>query len=283
MAWNNRLTVYLVLLRVLGMLLITTALMLEARPLVERLGMKALGGSFPVYENADMRLVVTGVGPLRASAATGWALGRFPDIHAAVNIGFCGALPSVAPLHQWRLILSVRDQPSGRLYIPDILFQHAFEEAELLSVPKVVRKPLDWRGVVDMEGSAFFEAGRQMLALHRMVILKWVSDPLTGTIDPEHTQARFAESIEELLPFLRDWYAWTQQDPAHEDPQLLALCEARLRLTATQRAFLRKWLLGYECRGGSREIVEGCLPDQLPKTRKENAVIFNQLRHALKG
>ena len=268
------------------MLLITTALMLEARPLVARLGLRSRQEAIPVYENATIRLVVTGTGPLRAAAATGWAFGRFGDIRAAMNVGFCGALPSVAGLHEWLCIHSVRDQQTGRVLIPEILYQHPFPEAPLLTVPQVVREPLDWDGAVDMEGAAFFEASRQHLPLHQLVILKWVSDPLTGRIDPAATEAAFTLGLEALMPFMEAWVEGIREPARERDPALsalLALCGERLRLTATQRAFLEKWLRGYALRGGTAAALADCLPQEPPKTRRENTQHFDRLRDALKG
>lgn len=268
------------------MLLITTALMLEARPIVARLGLRSRREVLPVYESGTIRLVVTGTGPLRAAAATGWALGRFGEIRMAMNVGFCGALPHVAGLHQWIWAHSIRDQQTGRLSIPEIPYAHPFKEAPLLTVPRVVREPLDWDGAVDMEGAAFFEAARQHLPLHELVILKWVSDPLTGRIDPVATEAAFAKGLGELVPFMESWLETRRTEETEAVPMgqdLMALCTQRLRLTATQQAFLGKWLQGFAMRGGTAATLADWLPPAPPRTRRENTDHFARLRDALKG
>lgn len=267
------------------MLLITTALMLEARPIVARLGLRSRREVMPVYESSTIRLVVTGTGPVRAAAATGWALGRFGDTRSAINVGFCGALPHVAGLHQWIWAHSIRDQQTGRLSIPEMPYEHPFTEAPLMTVPRVVREPLDWDGAVDMEGAAFFETARQHLLLHELAILKWVSDPLTGHIDPIATEAAFAEGLGELVPFLEAWLEThgTAAEAVPTGQDLMDLCVERLRLTATQRAFLGKWLQGYAMRGGTAAALADCLPPAPPTTRKENTIHFARLRDALKG
>ena len=120
------------------MILVTTALMLEARPLRDQLGLKALGNEpFPVFASDDTVLVVTGTGSLKASAATAWAFARFHGITGAFNLGLAGAAEGVSPLYQWHVIHTIRDQSNGRLYIPDVLVNHGYPEAALLTVGKV--------------------------------------------------------------------------------------------------------------------------------------------------
>lgn len=264
------------------MLLVLTALMMEARPLAAAFGLRARQAPYPVYESDSMRLVVSGTGPLRASAATGWAMGEDPSIEAAVNIGFCGAAPEIASLHQWCLVHAIRDKQTGRLLVPDILYRHPFHEAPLMTVPQVVQEPINWNGLVDMEGAGFFEAARHHLATDRLMLLKWVSDPLTGRIDVEKTTSAFEAGLEPVANFVRAWMETfnTASDAPGED--LLDLCQERLRLTSTQWAFIKKWLRGYALRGGTAEALLKYLPEEKPPTRKQNTHHFSLLRDALK-
>jgi hypothetical protein len=193
-------------------------------------------------------------------------------------------MASVAPLHHWLLIHSVRDGQTGRLLIPDILYRHPFAEAPLMTVPKVVREPIAWMGAVDMEGAGFLEAARQHLPAHRVAILKWVSDALTGEIDKAATAAAFAETVGPVLAFIKEWEAMPVEQQT--DSAALAmgeLCMERLRLTATQRAQLTRWVQGYARRGGTAAGLLAVLPERPPSTRRENTVQFSRLRDALKS
>jgi hypothetical protein len=266
------------------MMLLTTALMLEARPLVRRLGLCAQDKTaFPLYAGKDLFLVVTGTGPLKAAAATGWAMARCPEIRRVVNIGFAGADPEVAPLHSWYYIHSIRDQGSGHLLVPDILRRHPFPEISLLTVPKIVHGPLDWPGLVDMEGSGFFEAARRFIAPDRIALLKWVSDPLSGRIDPVATEAAFEQGLDPVLDFLRNWPA---EAAATNDTGVEALLKEigeRVRLTRTQTEFIVKWTTGFIARGGDAQRVRAVLPGQVPKTKEENKRVFAELTDVLKN
>lgn len=266
------------------MMLITAALMLEGRPLADRLGLRALGEEpWPVFASPEMALVVSGTGPMNAAATTGWAMARFPGIRAALNIGFCGAAPEVSGLYQWHCVSSIRDRATGRLSLPDLLWQQPFPETPLLTVSTVVRKPVEWKGLVDMEGSGFFEAVRRFLGPDRIALLKWVSDPLSGTVDPEALRARFTESLEPVERFIRDWPAVRESVASPRGGELFIEINRRLRLTRTQQAFLRKWIDGYVLRGGDPERLRSVLPERPPPARSANAACFQSLKDVLKS
>ncbi|MGC9450593.1 MAG: hypothetical protein ACP5I4_04030 [Oceanipulchritudo sp.] len=265
------------------MILVTTALMMEARPLCAALGLGALGNQpFPAFIGGDHLLVVSGTGPQRAAAATAWAMGRHRGIRAALNIGFAGASSSHSPLHVWHLVHSIRDASTGRLHIPDILFKHPFRESALLTVGKVVRRDTGWEGLVDMEGSGFYEAARRFLAPDRISLLKWVSDPLSGSVEAEGTAALFSSAAAEAVTFLENWPA-AAPPPETGDPPLLAAVRQRLRLTETQSLFLAKWIRGYVSRGGAEDKVLDLLPDQPPRAKAGNKRIFQALENVLKS
>ena len=266
------------------MLLITTALMLEARPLREALGLRDQGtGPIPVFADERILLIVTGTGPLKASAATAWAIGTFPGIRAALNIGFAGASPEVSPLHRWHYIHSIRDQASGRLHVPDILWKHPFPETALLTVAKIMRADSGWTGLVDMEGSGFHEAARRFLPPDRLALLKWVSDPLSGTIDAPQTARIFKNALAEALPFIDQWASPVEAEAEGSEKDLLREIGRCLRLTETQRQFLRKWIRGYLARNSDPGAVMAVLPDEPPATKPLNARYFAALKDVLKG
>jgi hypothetical protein len=266
------------------MRLVTTALMLEARPLVRRFGLRAhASGPFNAYEGESIVLVVTGTGSARAAAATGWAMARFPDIRQAVNIGFAGAMPEVAELHTWHLVNRIRDRSSGHLLLPDILWKHPFPEAALLTVPRIVDEPLDWTGLVDMEGSGFFEAARHFLGPDQIVLLKWVSDHLTGRIDPAKTERSFSQGLEEVAEFMENWPSPGESVPCPVTEALLQEIRERVRLTRTQTEFLSKWVSGFIARGGDPAQIRAVLPGSVPAIKEDNKRIFDNLKNVLKN
>jgi hypothetical protein len=266
------------------MLLVTVAMMMEARPLCACLGLKAVSGHpYPVFQNKKTILVVAGTGPLNASAATGWALGHFPRISLALNIGFAGASSQMAPVHSWRYIHSIRDESSGHLCIPDILLNHPFQESTLLTVGKVLREDIGWKGLVDMEGSGFYQAARRALPPDRIMLLKWVSDNLTGDIDIKETTVAFEHAMGEIDEFLDMLELEAARDEAEVSSPYLDIIQQKARLTRTQVLFLEKWLSGYLARGGDWQNIADLLPLSAPRHKADNAHLFEQLKNVLKG
>lgn len=265
------------------MLLITTALMLEAQPLKTSLELTAVAEApFALFNNKEILLIVTGTGAQRAAAATGWALGRFPVIRVAMNVGYAGASWSATELYRWYCINSIRDESTGRLHIPDQLLKLPFPDRPLLTVGKPVREQIPWDGLVDMEGSGFYEAARQVLPPDRILLFKWISDNLTGEIDPNDVGERFVGAIEELLPIISQ-ITGSMAPVGKNEPEIMAEIRKRIRLTETQWKFLRKWLDGYLVRGGSTQAILELLPTRPPAGKPDNSRLFEEIKNALKG
>jgi len=266
------------------MILVAMALMLEARPLVARLGLESGGpGSFPVFRDGEHLLVVSGTGPLKAALATGWAFGRFPGIRAALNAGFCGGHPDAFSLHQWYAVHSIRDASSGRLLVPDILWRHPFPEAGLLTTAVPMQTPAEAGRLVDMEGSGFYEAARRFLPPDRIALLKWVSDPLSGGLDPRTVLPAFHQSLPDLGGFLENWLPPAEADGPEMARQLESAILKRLRLTEAQRQDLRRWLPGYLARAASPEALLARLPAAPPPAKRDNARLFTGLKDVFKS
>lgn len=257
---------------------------MEGRPLRKALCLRGEPGCpFTVFTGESHVLVQSGTGSAASAAATAWALATFPAITSALNIGFAGALPAEFPLHSWVRAHSVRDQASGRLYLPDILDPHPFAEGPLLTVGRVQREPVFPEGLVDMEGSGFALAARRFLPAHRIALLKWISDAQDGAVDRDGLETAFAASLPDILPFLQtdegEGNSPSATDEAAES--FAGEVEAGLRLTVTQRGYLRRWIRGYCARGGDPAAVRRVLPDVLPATKSGNKKIFEKVRRVL--
>jgi hypothetical protein len=266
------------------MILVAIALMLEARPVIARLGLESGGPApFPVFHNSEHLLIVTGTGPLKAALATGWAFGRYPGIRAALNTGFCGGHPEAFSLHQWYAIHSIRDASSGRLLVPDILWRHPFPEAGLLTTAAPMDTPDETARLVDMEGSGFYEAARRFLPPDRMALLKWVSDPLEGNLDPQTILPAFCDSLDPLNAFLENWPLPADGEALGAVCELEAAIHQRLRLTHAQGQDLRRWVSGYLARGGSPQVLLNRLPDGPPSAKRDNARHLASLKDVFKS
>ncbi len=265
-------------------MLITTALMIEAAPVRDALSLQAVPEMpFPLFEGGNCLLVVTGTGSVRAAAATGWILGRTSGIRAAVNLGFAAASAQTAELYSWHRIHSIRDATTGRLHIPDILESHSLKEQPLWTVSQPAGSDPGWDGLVDMEGSGFYEAARRLLPPDRIFLLKWVSDAFSRQLDTDLMASRFAASLPEVLPFLRHCLSIASPSPQENEAEWMDLFRKRLRLSRTQLQFLSRWVRGYLARGGSLEPVLARLPEKPPSHKRQNNRIYEELKDVLKG
>ena len=104
------------------------------------------------------------------------------------------------------------DRNTGHTYYPDMLYHHAFAEAQLITEPVV------WRGTEDsealrrkaesaivlhdMEGAAIYQAGSYWLGPHQMSFIKVVSDH--GT-DQRITSQTLEQAVENGLDAIKDY------------------------------------------------------------------------------
>ena len=134
------------------MIYLFTALYPEAKPLIRVFSLKRVqdGLPFDVYENADtsIRLVISGTGMCAAAAATAAVFGRYRAANEdhLINIGTCaGEVGTDEMSGKAYLCHKLTDRNTGHTYYPDMLYHHAFAEAQLITEPVV------WRGTEDSE------------------------------------------------------------------------------------------------------------------------------------
>ena len=183
------------------MLYITTALSAEARPLIEHYKLTRIYSlPYTMFENEEIKLVITGMGMENAMMATSAFLGYFhpkkDDIF--LNIGICAApkefsISEAVLAHQ----LTCKTPQKEHSYYPDILFEHNLRESELLCVETPVQKPL--YAPTDMESYGIYKAACRFFDTHEMLFFKVVSDHF----EPLHVNKELAtELIQNHLPSL---------------------------------------------------------------------------------
>ncbi len=138
------------------MILISTALYHEAKPLIQHFRLKKailpslqpgriqLFTGHPSSPDREIWLVVGGTGPLAAAVATTYALtaalthlhgyaGNKPSQNGPLflNIGICGAVRKDWPRGEAVLCHKIIHHDTGRAYFPDVLIRHPFREGVL--------------------------------------------------------------------------------------------------------------------------------------------------------
>ncbi len=159
------------------MLYITVALSAEARALIDTFKLsRTYTLPYTMFENEEIKLIVTGVGRENAMMATSALLGRFPPSHndIFVNLGICAAPKEFAigaMILAHKLTAPFENTSS---FFPDILFEHPLIECELLCVDAPQTSPL--HAPTDMESFGAYKAASRFFDTHAMLFFKVVSD-----------------------------------------------------------------------------------------------------------
>jgi len=150
------------------MLYIVIALKAEAQAFVERFKLKKSSlGSFTLYTNKDMRLIVSGIGVHNARVATQTLINHFDIANEDkyLNIGICGA----SKLYEIGEVLEIGAivyEQERYVFEPNAKEIHCVCEAMSQEVHEIV----------DMESFGFYDAIVHNPAIKHFSIIKVVSD-----------------------------------------------------------------------------------------------------------
>ena len=107
------------------MITFVTAIYDEARPFIERLGLKKVSDEtfYQYFASDEYEVVITGVGSIRAlrNCSRHFAVHEPSSGSVVINVGICGA--SDSPVGSLFLIEKITDEVSGKTYYPDLLFK----------------------------------------------------------------------------------------------------------------------------------------------------------------
>lgn len=263
------------------------ALYAEAKPLIEQLKLKKVnsGCKFMQYSSANdvdeyICLTITGMGSVAASTAVGavCACRELTDTDVILNIGT--AAGNTLMEKKTFLIHKIVEQATGRTFYPDVLYHHPFDEAELVSVPKVLcnlqnQDIISEVGVrlFDMEAAAIYQAGNYFVGPHQMKFIKIISD---AGAEQRITQEQLTECVERcaesiieyihaLIEAAKEWQKQSELFSQEEQRWLEQLC-TDLHCSATMQASVEQLCRYWKLAGVdytayiSRKYREGILP-----------------------
>lgn len=243
------------------MLIIHTALLCEARPLIDRYRLKKDFSftKFDVFTKDDITLIVSGIGRLKTTVAVTYLLAKQSDLSQAkiLNVGIAGATSRQFDFGQTFLVNQIIDTSTGRCYYPDVLINHDLPENTLATFDKIVEDQSvagDHQGLVDMEAAGFAAAALTFLGPHQITLAKIVSDHL----DIEHLSADgVTEIVAGELPRITRLIELIQAQKLPESPNLpqpeqavIDKITTGLKLTVAQQAQLRNTLFDCHLRSG---------------------------------
>ncbi len=279
-------------------ILIVTAMMAEARPLIDHYGLKqdTTSHQLPVFGNDHIRLTISQPGKAQSAVAATYLLSTAASLDrlVALNIGvaaFAGdtEVEAVA-CGDLFVVHRVMDHSADKWYFPDILVETGARQLGISTFDYGVTQtncPDDVTQLVDMEASGFCQAASTFLPPHRVGIVKIVSDFLAfDQLTQQLIEGLIATRVPQIIPIIDAYESLgiAKSDVLTEEDQgALSGVGAALRLTVTQREQLQQWARTGKLENG------GELPDVSRfagldvSTKADGKKYFAELRQHLLG
>lgn len=231
------------------MLHIVCALKPEARPLLDRFGLRALPDEPRIYHNAgaNISLTLSGIGKSAAAGAVARTHEYFDAdrSHAWLNLGIAGHAD--LPLGQAVMVKKVTDAASGETWFPSRVFSVTIPAHDLVTLDE---PGSDYREeLFDMECAGFFRAVGSVATLELAQALKIVSDnadrPLDG-VNPDLANRLIKQNLPVIGNIIEQLLALSKllRDLNDAGPDYHAITRQRHFTVSQQhqlRAALRKW------------------------------------------
>lgn len=272
------------------MIFIFTALYCEARMIIEafQLEKNVRNTRFQEFyrEDAQIRLTITGVGEIAAAAAVAGCCAQYPGSPEAapeedflLNLGICGGEEGMEGVF---LCNCLTEQATGKSFYPDMLYRHAFPEAQVVTGmtpwkgrPEYAAGPRPGKGcagtavwedsggsccagkggaesegrLYDMEAAAVYQAGRFFFGPHRMMFLKVVSDHgADGTVTAEQVHRQMETHRDDICNYIRFLLSIGRERQGRsrrllpEEEELVRELGNDLRCSETMRGSLRQYI-----------------------------------------
>ena len=265
------------------MLHIVCALKPEARPLLDRFGLRALPDAPRIYQNAgaNISLTLSGIGKSAAAGAVARTHEYFDAdrSHAWLNLGIAGHAD--LPLGQAVIVKKVTDAASGETWFPSRVFPVTIPAHDLVTLDE---PGSDYRQeLFDMECAGFFRAVSGVATLELAQALKIVSDnaerPMDG-VNPDLVSRLMKQNLPVIEEIVEQLLALSDllRDLNDAGPDYHAITRQRHFTVSQQhqlRAALRKWRALQPGDRGPADFVAGrksaaevlrFLQDELDKT-----------------
>lgn len=184
------------------MLIITIALEVEAKPLIEALNLKNLPDKkFKIFKNENIFLIITGIGKINSAIATTYIASMFPNkIKAFLNIGIAGH----ASLHIGQIVFINKIFSLKNQFLSDLI-EIDFPSKTLFSVD-TPKKDYEDDFVYDMEGVGFLEAALKFTFIDLIYSLKIISDNKFSSLEEiskEKVENLINQNLDEIKEFIK--------------------------------------------------------------------------------
>lgn len=233
---------------------IITALSAESRPFIDTFKLRHLDArGLRLYGNEQCLLLQTGIGKLKAAAATAAILYSRPDIGAIINAGIAGGIAARGDVIMGHHILDVA---TGAQWFPHLPPQRMTAQLTTSAIHTVDEPCTAYKeGVLfDMEASAVFSAASSYLSTDAMHCIKVVSDNEQQSIDAIKTDhvVELMQNTTSVVSTLIDWRLSDIKDDSSISMvnDLCQTIESRVHHTVSERHQLNRLVQQYASMAG---------------------------------
>lgn len=234
------------------MLHFVVALPAEAKPLIEHYGLvRHTGGAFPVYENENITLIVSGIGKVAAAAATGYLQAQTGNhsCTAWLNIGIVGH--NRRAIGDGVLVHKITDQITGRNWYPPLTFGLPCVSDDLITVDEPETEYRENK-LYDMEAAGFYATACRFTTAELVHCYKIVSDNLatpSEEVSTKTVQALIEQRLDTIDVLTQTLQAFAARLAEFQsDPDELARFLEHWRFTVSEQHQLRRLLLHWRAR-----------------------------------
>jgi nucleoside phosphorylase len=261
---------------------IVTALRCEAEPIIKyfRLKKDTKSAQFEIFSNDRIRLIISGVSKTASAIAATYLLTQKDSQENSVilNIGICGSHDRNLRIGTLCYINKITDHGRRKNYFPDIFLKHNLPEYPVETHERGVRwrqGSKDYALLVDMEASGFFAAASKFLPVHRIIVLKIVSDYLDyDVLSEECTKSLIEKNLKKIEKIISMSSVLTGNSPliSPEENKLIQQIRKNLRLTDSQYGQFVEILKKYKiCTGKNLNI-----PDEFLSVKSDSKIQRNK-------
>jgi len=263
---------------------ILSALKVESEPLIDHYRLsRDHSFSFPFFIRDDLCLIGVGVGKHNIKNRILSFISKFrSETIQFINIGIAGGNRETSEKGQIYLINQIIDNETGRSFYPDILIKHDLPEHSITTTERVILDGgRDYRNLVDMESSEIFDVCSKNTSIHKIAILKIVSDYLdldTAKLTKDRVRYFISSNLEAIDSFLSKFRSLENLDKpilSKEDYIWIDSISNQLSLTKTQYQQLLHFSKGFRVRD-SKSNYPSLYVDP-PESKYDRNKIFRSL------
>ncbi len=189
---------------------ILTALLAEASPIIKSFDLQLKQKNpFKIYENENIKLIISGIGNIQAASALTYLLTKYPpqNIDKIYNIGICASSNKDDQIGTIYQIKKIVDKSTNHVYH---LKSEKYLQNTTIATYTTAQTKIDQKyHLADMESAGFYISAKNFVATENIIIIKIISDHMEDTILKKE---EVETMIEKHLPLLHEILQSTDEE-----------------------------------------------------------------------